>query len=97
MRLETGRLVLRTPRKGDWEDILEGARDLDVARNLLALPHPYRKADATGFIALCMKKQGKKNCSEYDFFIELKSERKVIGVTSIHAGHEDKNVGVTGS
>ncbi|EFD92194.1 MAG: GCN5-related N-acetyltransferase [Candidatus Parvarchaeum acidophilus ARMAN-5] len=97
MKLETTRLILRTAKKNDWKDIFEGASDLEIAKNTLLIPHPYRKVDAVNFIAHCIKEQGKKNSSHYDLFIELKADKKVIGVTSIHRSKEDKNVGITGS
>jgi ribosomal-protein-alanine N-acetyltransferase len=97
MRIETKRLILRTPRKSDWEDIFEGANDIDVGKNLLVLPYPYRKKDAKDFIVSCIKKQSKKKPTDYDLAIELKAEKKVIGITSITPSHEDPKVGVTGS
>lgn len=76
MKIETKRLILRPPRKSDWKDILEGAKELDVTRNLLVVPHPYKKKDAIWFVNHAMKKWRKKEKSDYTFFIELKSEKK---------------------
>jgi len=81
MRLETKRLILRKPRKEDWEDIVEGVGNLEVSRNLAVVPYPYDKKEAMKWIAKCIRE---KKTNNYIFFIELKSEEKVIGVTQIH-------------
>jgi ribosomal-protein-alanine N-acetyltransferase len=84
MRLETKRLTLREWRRGDADDIVEGLNNLAVAKWLAFVPHPYTKKDAEKWISYCLKnaKQGKdRSC--YDFAIELKSEKKVIGGMSL--------------
>ena len=83
MRFETKRLILRKPKISDWKDIFEGCKDLEVTKYLANVPHPYRKKDAQEFIKRCLKKWRKKEKTEYPFFIELKSEKKVIGVLTI--------------
>ena len=84
MRLETKRLILREWRKGDVKDLIEGLNDLKVSRWLIFVPHPYTKKDAEKWIDHCIEiaKNGKKRNS-YKFAIELKSEKKVIGGTSL--------------
>lgn len=96
MKLETRRLILRPPKKDDWRDIVEGVGDIDVARNLLVVPHPYHKKDALNFIKHCIK-ANKEDPNHNNFFIELKSEGKVIGQTGVGPSHDDKTVAVTGS
>jgi len=84
MRLETGRLILRPPRKSDWKDIVEGIGDITVSRNLKVVPYPYYKKDALAWIGKSLehwKQKEKKDCT---FMIELKSERKLIGATGLH-------------
>lgn len=97
MKFETKRLIIRPPKKSDWKDILEGAKELDVSRNLLVVPHPYRKKDAQSFINDVMKKWRKKEKKDYTFFIELKSEKKVIGVTDIRKIEKENGTASTGS
>jgi ribosomal-protein-alanine N-acetyltransferase len=94
MQLETKRLILRKPKLSDWKDVVEGIGDYDVSKMLTSVPYPYRKKDATQWIARKLKEWGK---SCYPFFIELKSEKKVIGCMDIH--HIDKlfKIGSTGS
>ena len=84
MKLETKRLILRKPRLSDWKDIVEGLNDIEVSKNLKLVPHPYKKKNAVKFISYAKKEWGKKNKSSYIFFIELKSEKKVIGDTGIY-------------
>ncbi len=90
MKLETKRLILRKPRISDWKDIVEGAGKLEVSRYLTIVPHPYKKKDAIWFIKDCLKKWNKKEKTDYPFFIELKKEKKVIGVIGI-AGHNKQH------
>jgi len=97
MKIETERLILRTPRKSDWKDILEGAKELDVSENLLVVPHPYAKKDAEWFINDTLKKWAKKEKEVYSFFIELKSEKKVIGVTAFSKVDLFQGIATSGS
>src|SRR3989344_4710109 len=84
MILKTKRLILRPPRKSDWKDVVEGVRDVEVTRNLKVVPYPYAKKDAIKWLNTTIKKWRKKEKEDYTFFIELKSEKKVIGATGIH-------------
>lgn len=49
-RLETRRLVLRAPERGDASRIAELCGELDVARMTARIPHPYSLEDAQGFL-----------------------------------------------
>lgn len=95
--LETKRLLLRPPKISDWKDIVEGVKDLGVSKYLAVVPHPYTKKDALWFINDSLKKWRKKEKNNYRFFIELKSEKKVIGVTDIHGINYQDKVAKTGS
>jgi len=97
MKFETKRLILRPPRKSDWKDILDGAKDLNVTKNLEVVPYPYKKKDAVWFIKDSIKKRGAKEKKDYVFFIELKSEKKVIGVTGLHRINKERGTATTGS
>ena len=52
-RIETDRLVLRTPRPADAAAIYQGINDFDVVRMLARAPWPYRPEDADAFVARC--------------------------------------------
>ena len=81
MKLETARLTLRKPRLGDWKDIVEGVSEYDVAKMTKSIPHPYARKDAEWWIKLVIKNWAK---TGYAFAIELKAEKKVIGVMGLH-------------
>jgi RimJ/RimL family protein N-acetyltransferase len=49
--LETKRLALRAPRLEDAKTVAALANDRRIAENTARIPHPYRLADAEGFIA----------------------------------------------
>ncbi|NOY89542.1 MAG: GNAT family N-acetyltransferase [FCB group bacterium] len=97
MKIETKRLILRPPRISDWQDIVEGVSDIEVSGMLAVVPHPYGKKDAIWWINEVLKKWKKKNKDDYTFFIELKSEGKVIGATGIHNINTFNSVCTTGS
>jgi ribosomal-protein-alanine N-acetyltransferase len=85
MRLETKRLILRPWRKGDIPDLIDGLNNLAVARWLAFVPHPYTTAVATKWIDYCSQiaKTGRGRRA-YEFAIELKTEKKVIGGVSLN-------------
>lgn len=97
MKLETERLILREPKSSDWKDIVEGVGEYDIAKMLLVVPHPYTKKDADDFIKIKIKKWKEKNADDYLFFIELKSEKKIIGAIGIHKIDKFSRTGTTGS
>jgi [ribosomal protein S5]-alanine N-acetyltransferase len=82
MKLETKRLILRKPRKGDVNDFIEGMNNLKISKWLAKVPYPYKKKDALWFINHCKKKDN------YSFNIELKAEKKLIGGIGLHAYDE---------
>ena len=95
MQLETNRLILRKARKSDCEDIIEGASPLQIAQWMTTLPHTYQKSDAEWFIQDSIKKWNKK--TNFTFFIELKSEKKVIGVITLGGINTFSGTATTGS
>lgn len=97
MILKTKRLILRPPRKSDWKDVVEGVKNVEVTRNLKVVPCPYTKKDAIKWINTTVKKWKKKEKDDYTFFIELKSEKKVIGATGIHRISKKNGITTTGS
>jgi len=79
MILETKRLILRAPTLKDVDDIYEGAREYDVAKMTARMPHPYNRNDALDYVKRTIRKWKDKNIPDYNFSIELKSEKKIIG------------------
>jgi RimJ/RimL family protein N-acetyltransferase len=51
-RIETRRLVLRAPIRGDVPELVRLADNPQIARWLATLPSPYTRADAIGFIEI---------------------------------------------
>ncbi|HII14737.1 MAG TPA: GNAT family N-acetyltransferase [Nanoarchaeota archaeon] len=85
MKIETKRLILREWNKKDAGDLVEGLNNLEVTKWLTFAPYPYTKKDAKEWINYCIKlsKKGSKRES-YEFAIELKSGKKVIGGVSLN-------------
>lgn len=84
IKLETKRLILREWNEKDVEDLIEGLNNIEVSKWVAYVPYPYTSVDAEKWINYCMEnaKKGEKRNS-YDFAIELKSEKKVIGGVSL--------------
>lgn len=84
MRLETNRLILREWTLKDRDDLVEGLNDMDVAKWLAYVPHPYTITDAEKWIRYCIKSsEEEKGRAAYHLAIELKATSKVIGGLSI--------------
>lgn len=96
MKLETKRLILRTPQKSDWEDLVEGIGEYDVSKRLEYIPFPYLKKEVEDYIKKTIKKWKQRPVKDYYFFIELKSEKKVIGKIGIHRISEFSKTGTIG-
>ena len=97
MQLKTKRLILRKPKKEDWKDLVEGVGEYDVAKMLLVVPYPYKKKDAEEYLVKLVNRWKQKPQEDYTFFIELKSEKKVIGAIGIHRLDYFSGIGTTGS
>jgi RimJ/RimL family protein N-acetyltransferase len=67
--LETKRLILRAPRRGDVKAIAALANDRRIAENTARIPHPYGIADAKEWLAAANKTDG-----EIVFLITLADE-----------------------
>jgi RimJ/RimL family protein N-acetyltransferase len=90
-------LILREPKLSDWKDVVEGIGDYDVAKMMVSVPYPYKKKDALWFIRLKTKEWKKKEPNAYLFFIELKSEKKIIGAVEVFKINRFTGTGETGS
>lgn len=97
MELETKRLILRSPKKSDWRDLVEGVSDYDVSKMTVSIQYPYTRKDAEDFIKKRIKIWKEKVINDYFFLIELKSEKKVIGAVGIHRLDRFAGTGETGS
>lgn len=51
-KIETRRLVLRAPIRGDVPDLVRLADNKNIASRLARMPSPYTRADAVGFIEI---------------------------------------------
>ena len=51
-KIETKRLVLRAPIRGDVPDLIRQADNKNVSSKLARMPSPYTRADAVGFIEI---------------------------------------------
>ncbi len=83
--LETTRLCLRAPRLEDAKTVAALANDRRIAENTARIPHPYKVADAEGFISGANKAGG-----EAVFLITLRDETIVgaCGITSTEPAPE---------
>jgi len=75
-RIETERLILRTPGLQDAARIADLINDYDVARMLTRVPHPYSLTDAEAFLA-------SEEAREDNFLVEHKSFGP-IGLIGLH-------------
>ncbi|MBI2004288.1 GNAT family N-acetyltransferase [Candidatus Pacearchaeota archaeon] len=94
MKLETKRLILRKPEKSDWKDLVDGIGKLEVSKWTVRIPYPYKKKDAIDFINKSLQNWGTKS---YNFFIELKAEKKMIGSISLEELNKFNGTATTGS
>ena len=84
MELRTKRLRLRDWTLDDVDDLIEGLDNLEVARWLAFVPHPYTRQNAEDWIKYCLSNSGTgERRNVYEFAIELCAERKVVGGTSV--------------
>ena len=75
--IETERLILRSWKLEDAEDVVEGLNNINVSKWLAGAPYPYTLEDAKKFINKSIEDK------LYNFAIVLKSENKVIGGTQL--------------
>lgn len=84
VRIETARLILRPWIEEDIGSLVEGLNDLDVARWLAFVPHSYSATDARHWVARCQAMASADGRpTAYEFAVELKGQREVIGGVSL--------------
>jgi [ribosomal protein S5]-alanine N-acetyltransferase len=84
VRLETPRLTLRPWGEGDIEQLVLGLNDLELAKWMAFVPHPYSTAHAESWVTRCREIASASPTVTYEFAIELKPERTVIGGVSLN-------------
>lgn len=80
MIIESKRLILRSWKDKDVNDIVEGLNNINVAKWMAGVPYPYTKNDAENFIKRAKNQDEKVKIS---LAIVLKENNKVIGGTEI--------------
>jgi ribosomal-protein-alanine N-acetyltransferase len=85
VKIETSRLTLRPWGEEDIEQLTLGLNDLKLAKWLAFVPHPYSTLHAENWIRRCREIS---NASirpiAYEFAVELRPERLVIGGVSLN-------------
>jgi len=85
VKIETSRLTLRPWGEEDIEQLTLGLNDLELARWLAFVPHPYSTSHAKDWIERCRAiANANVRPTAYEFAIELKPERLVIGGVSLN-------------
>ncbi|MEP7455786.1 GNAT family N-acetyltransferase [Phyllobacterium sp. SB3] len=85
IKIETSRLTLRPWREEDIEQLTLGLNDLKLAKWLAFVPHPYSTSNVKDWVKRCQEisNAGSRPVA-YEFAVELKPERKVIGGVSLN-------------
>lgn len=83
MQLETDRLIVRYWQEKDMGDLVEGLNNFTVSKWLAVVPFPYLEMHAMQWLQYCLKNNAENNKNSYEFCIELKASRKVIGGLSV--------------
>ena len=94
-KFETQRLILRMPKPSDWKDIYNGIKDVEIIKRVENVPYPYKKKDAEDWLKKMPSKI--RSGEEYPFCIELKSEKKVIGLIGLMNINKKHETATTGS
>ena len=83
MLIDGKRIILRTWKDEDMNDLVEGLNNLNVSKWLAAVPYPYTRKDANDFISYAKKLD--EDSKDLMLAIVLKENNKVIGGTSIQS------------
>ena len=94
VEIRTARLTLRPWRPEDIEALILGLDDLEVARWLAFVPHPYTRPDAERWIDRCRAiATASGRPVAYEFAIEHGPERSPIGGVSLNKIDWDSRTG----
>ncbi|OQW55948.1 MAG: hypothetical protein A4S14_11215 [Proteobacteria bacterium SG_bin9] len=84
--LETKALILRPWTSEDIDQLVDGLNDVNVAEWLAFVPHPYARSDALKWIEHCQRLSPDDGAQgAYEFAIERKADRIVIGGVSLNS------------
>lgn len=94
IRIETPRLVLRPWAEDDIEQLARGLNDLKLAKWLAFVPHPYLPSHAKDWVKRCheISNAGIRPVA-YEFAVELRPGRRVIGGVSLNKIDWDAGTG----
>lgn len=81
--LETPRLILRPWAPRDVDRLAASLNDIEVAKWLAFVPHPYTVGDAEAWIERCRRIAAAERPTAYEFAIELKPGGPLIGGVSL--------------
>ena len=85
IKIETSRLALRPWGEEDIEQLTLGLNDLELAKWLAFVPHPYSTSDARNWVKRCQEiSNASTRPTAYEFAVELKPERLAIGGVSLN-------------
>jgi len=85
IKIETSRLTLRPWGEEDIEQLMLGLNDLEIAKWLAFVPHPYSASDAQNWIKRCQEiSRASGRPTAHEFAVELTDERRVIGGVSLN-------------
>jgi [ribosomal protein S5]-alanine N-acetyltransferase len=85
IKIETSRLTLRPWDQEDIEQLALGLNDLNLAKWLAFVPHPYSMAHAENWIRRCREiSSADVRPIAYEFAVELGTQRAVIGGVSLN-------------
>ncbi|WP_077960947.1 GNAT family N-acetyltransferase [Ensifer adhaerens] len=85
IRIETPRLILRPWSEKDIEHLTLGLNDFELAKWLAFVPHPYSTSHAEDWVSRCREiSNASTRPAAYEFAVELRSERLLIGGVSLN-------------
>ena len=91
-RLETDRLILRTPEYTDIVKIVEPINDKEISDNSAHIPFPFTETDAEKWYAhACW---ATRTWGHVTFVIELKATSELIGSIWLREDHHHKKTGI---
>jgi len=85
VKIETSRLTLRPWGEEDIKQLTLGLNDLELAKWMAFVPHPYSTSHARDWVKRCQEiSNASSRPVAYEFAVELKPERLVIGGVSLN-------------
>jgi RimJ/RimL family protein N-acetyltransferase len=91
--LASERLHLRAPREGDEAALVRWLSDIEVARRLAPVPHPYDVAEARGFLTLAIAGARRGDAMTYAVTLRDDPEGMLIGIVGVHGFSATPEIG----